>query len=72
MVDIEIVENRLIFGCLNTVDANKIDTVDLEAGKSGIGLQNVKKRLDLIYPDQYQLDIEKKEDRYKVILILNF
>lgn len=39
--------------------------------KSGIGLQNVKRRLDLSYPDNYQLNVEEKEDSYAVDLKLN-
>lgn len=34
----------------------------------GIGLRNVKRRLDLIYGDHYQLDIEDTIDRYSVTL----
>jgi LytS/YehU family sensor histidine kinase len=41
------------------------------AEKSGIGLQNVHRRLELSYPDQYQIKIEDKPDTYFVQLILN-
>jgi two-component system, LytTR family, sensor kinase len=34
----------------------------------GIGLKNVKRRLDLIYPGQYELDIRQEADRYDVKL----
>ena len=39
--------------------------------KSGIGLQNVKRRLDLSYPDNYELNVEETENRYAVELKLN-
>jgi two-component system LytT family sensor kinase len=34
----------------------------------GIGLKNVKRRLDLIYPGQYELDIQRGTDKYEVRL----
>ena len=34
----------------------------------GIGLENVKKRLQLLYPEGYSLEIEPLPDRYSVIL----
>jgi sensor histidine kinase YesM len=39
--------------------------------KSGIGLQNVKRRLELSNPGKYQLTIEDKPDTYRVKLNLN-
>ena len=36
--------------------------------KPGIGLENVRKRLDLIYEDEYTLDIKKRENDYCVTL----
>ncbi len=41
---------------------------DSKEGKSGIGLQNVQRRLELSYPNQYQLKAEDKPDRYTVQL----
>ncbi|HEX6226369.1 MAG TPA: histidine kinase [Chryseolinea sp.] len=35
---------------------------------SGIGLQNVRKRLALIYPERHQLDIHADEESYLVVL----
>jgi two-component system, LytTR family, sensor histidine kinase AlgZ len=40
--------------------------------KSGIGLQNVKRRLDLSYPGLYQLEINDQPNEYRVTLDLNF
>jgi two-component system, LytTR family, sensor histidine kinase AlgZ len=55
--------------CIYQVENSKIPSVKPEAGeKSGIGLQNVKRRLELSYPEQYKLVIEDKPDRYFVQL----
>ncbi|MCY1723290.1 histidine kinase [Prolixibacteraceae bacterium Z1-6] len=35
---------------------------------NGIGIENVKKRLELIYPDQHLLDISETDDTFKVLL----
>lgn len=37
---------------------------------SGIGIENVKKRLDLLYPQSHRLEIEKGEKEYKVGLTI--
>jgi LytS/YehU family sensor histidine kinase len=51
--------------------ANKKLNVPLNKNlKSGFGLENVKKRLDLSYPDKYTLNIRDEESVYKVNLIL--
>jgi LytS/YehU family sensor histidine kinase len=71
-VNLKTEENKLIFNCENTFDETEIIKQNLEAGKSGIGLQNAKKRLDLIYPNKHQLTIKKENENYVVQLILNF
>lgn len=43
---------------------------DPEENPSGIGLENVRKRLDLLYPNRYSLDIQATERDYFVSLIL--
>ena len=40
--------------------------------KSGIGLQNVKRRLDLSYPGKYKLDMDEQANDYRVTLSLDF
>jgi two-component system sensor histidine kinase AlgZ len=57
--------------CIYRVENSKIMNAQIDnGGKSGIGLQNVKRRLELSYPGQYQLDVDDKSDRYAVELNL--
>lgn len=41
---------------------------DTEAHKSGIGLDNVRQRLQLSYPDTHRLDIGEESEKHKVTL----
>jgi LytS/YehU family sensor histidine kinase len=38
---------------------------------SGIGLKNLQRRLDLIYPQDHDLVIEKDDEQFRVMLRLN-
>ena len=40
--------------------------------EGGIGIENTRKRLDLIYKENYSLDIVKKDNQFSVILIIPF
>lgn len=57
-------------------DQNKISLLvvntssNTNASKNGIGLENIKKRLDLLYLNQYELKIEQSQDLFKVNLNL--
>jgi len=54
--------------CVYTVENTKAKRD--ESQKAGIGLQNVKRRLELSYPDQYQLTVEDRPEVYYVQLKL--
>lgn len=57
--------------CIYTVENSKLASLKPEAEeKSGIGLQNLKRRLDLSYPDRFTLHTEDKPDRYSVQLTI--
>lgn len=58
---------HLWFTCTNSF-SEQSNTNDLS---KGIGLENVRKRLDLLYPAAYELDICAKEEWYKVDLRLD-
>jgi len=55
--------------CIYTVENSKPEAAN-QHEKSGIGLQNVKRRLDLSYPQQYKLITEDKKDVYFVQVTL--
>jgi hypothetical protein len=58
--------------CTYTVENSKIpETSKTLAEKSGIGLQNVKRRLDLSYPNDYTLNVDEQPDKYAVELKIN-
>ena len=57
-------EGKLDFNCKNTYHP----TSNTENLSNGIGLQNVKKRLQLIYPDAHELKIREFKDQYEVHL----
>lgn len=44
----------------------------LQEKQGGIGLENMKKQLELLYPDTHQLIIEDSKDRYRTELRLNY
>ena len=55
--------------CIYTVENSKLPTNP--DAKTGIGLQNVKRRLELSYPNNFELEIIDKEDSYLAKLKLN-
>jgi two-component system, LytTR family, sensor kinase len=55
---------QIMFQCKNVVRRQQKDAL------GGIGLQNVRRRLELLYPHKYQLDIVQTEAHFKCTLIL--
>ncbi|MBT1702609.1 sensor histidine kinase [Chryseosolibacter indicus] len=57
--------------CIYTVENSKITSAKPEAEeKSGIGLQNVQRRLELSYPKRHELKVEDGSGQYKITLTL--
>jgi len=67
-VDLLIQPTMMRFEVINFIDSRSDQVKD--AGK-GIGLANVKRRLDLIYPQKYSLSIEQTGEQYNVLLEIN-
>ncbi|RZS97372.1 histidine kinase [Cecembia calidifontis] len=61
----------------NTLEAEFFNTSESIAQNQqntmgGLGLANIKRRLELVYPDQYELNIRKGEGDFNVNLKINF
>ena len=63
-IQLQVTSQQVKFSITNFNNGYEKDTV------GGIGLQNVKKRLDLIYGAKHKLDINRSEDRFTVDLLL--
>lgn len=63
---LEKTENQLLFSISNSKLVGKKST---QTG--GVGLENLRERLKLLFPEQHELKIKSTEDEYKVSLTIN-
>jgi two-component system sensor histidine kinase AlgZ len=63
---LEVDKTHLVYSIANS----KVKTVSYPEDGEGIGLKNVKRRLDLSYPGKHQLHIDDREDAYSVTLTI--
>lgn len=66
-IDLKVKEGTLMLKVENSINTTN-KTTDLMDYKSGIGLKNVKRRLELLYPGTHQLNIVKEQDAHWVDL----
>jgi len=66
-IELKASSNELLFRCVNSI-ANRAQKKD---PASGIGLKNVKKRLNLNYPNRHQLTINKSIHEFDITLKLS-
>lgn len=69
-VDMAITQRDKVLDMVVRNSVIKDNSVSLEVN-SGIGLVNTKRRLDLLYPGKYQLDIQELDADYNVHLVLD-
>lgn len=55
-------KDKFYFECVNSKHPESMER------KGGVGLKNTRKRLDLLFGDNYQLDIQDQDDTYNVRL----
>lgn len=58
---------RICFTCNNSIHHQQS-----EAHQGGVGLTNIRQRLDLLYPDNYTLNIQENADEYCVSMNIPF
>lgn len=67
-INIQLMEDgTLDFVCTNSFQP----TMNAENLSKGIGLENVRKRLQLLYPQEHALDIRQSEEQYEVRLSMH-
>lgn len=67
-IDLNLISNQLNLVVENSKPKRQHGSRN--GGQNGIGLTNVKRRLDLIYPHNYNLDIREMDDAFEVSLKL--
>lgn len=67
-ISIELAGKKLLFSCIND---NYSNIKKMEIEKGGIGLENVKRRLALLYPGNHQLQTKEADKKYMITLEIN-
>ncbi len=65
-IELSTQDNEITFKCVNSFISKK--SVD---STKGIGIKNVSRRLDLLYPQKHELEFKKSENRFSVLLKIN-
>ena len=63
-VKVERQEDKVLFLCSNSSHPSERDE------RHGVGLDNIRKRLTLLYGKEYTLSIDEEEGRYEVLLVI--
>ncbi|MTI32938.1 sensor histidine kinase [Xanthovirga aplysinae] len=61
-------KNFFSFSCENPFKDNALREIDPNWKENGIGLQNTRKRLELLFPNCHELDINKTNNYFRVLL----
>lgn len=63
-IDLQHHDNTMSLRVMNTINSNTAPVA------GGIGLKNVRRRLELLFPHRHKLDVKKTADRFEVTLTL--
>ncbi len=61
-------KESILFRCANSIVKNREEN---ESDHSGIGLENVSKRLNLLFPGKHEIKINKSDTAFEVLLQIN-
>jgi LytS/YehU family sensor histidine kinase len=64
---LEVEKHKLKFTVRNSVHPRPVKDAEFN---SGIGLKNVKRRLEILYPNEHELTIKETDDVFEIILTL--
>lgn len=64
------IDARLENNGLHFIVSNAVPAVIPESSASGIGLENVKRRLDLLYPGRASIDVKKENDIFTATMVI--
>jgi two-component system, LytTR family, sensor kinase len=67
-ISLECTENKILFKCENGLPESNTRTI---FASSGIGLENLKKRLSLLYPEMHELEINRTRNKFEADLIIH-
>ena len=66
-ISLECLKNNILFKCENGLpESNNVPVFE----STGIGLENLKKRLSLLYPGRHELKIDRTKNKFEVNLII--
>ena len=70
ILKIRLNDGQLTFYVENSFKENSGNELDTDWQESGIGLENTKKRLELLFSNRYNMETNKKDETFKVSLTI--
>lgn len=68
VINLKVMPGSLHFSIFNSMKVKGEEQIKIKEGEAGFGLKNIKKRLDILYPEQHQLQIKIEDGMYLVDL----
>jgi LytS/YehU family sensor histidine kinase len=67
-IEIHLKDKQLTFFCGNPYTERSLQEIDIDWKESGVGINNTKERLQLLYPEKHTLEIRKNNTIFEVKL----